>query len=232
MTRAFPALGFDPAPGELAAVQAALVALARAISTAATVVPRLERACEITDDADWGGAAAEEFSDHGDDLPMALGTGIESMGAVAEALGTWATQLKANQDTAENLETTARKLNGQLADAQDALTTAAAAIPHDVGHPEYAQRQAAYLDRVDRAARLDDAIAAVTNRARRLTAKHLREAAAAARSVLGGPDDAFTPENDAWYVQTVDGVARVSGIMSAATAAPAAGLALTGVGAP
>src|SRR5262249_46171933 len=37
---------------------------------------------------------------------------------------------------------------------------------------------------------------------------------------------------DAWYVQALDGVAKVSGIVSAASAAAAAGLALTGVGAP
>lgn len=232
MTRSFPALGFDPAPGEVGAVQAVLLALATAIETAAATLPRLEEACTITDDADWGGSAAEEFSDHGDDLPMGLGKGIESMGAVADALGTWAGQLKANQDKAEDLENTARKLKQQIADAEDALTAAASAIPRDVGHPQYAERQAAYLDQVDRTAKLDAALDKVIADAKRLEAKHLREANAAADGVRSGPDDAFKPENDAWYVQTLDGVSKVSGIVSAATAAASAGLALTGVGAP
>jgi hypothetical protein len=228
VTRSFPALGFDPAPGEVAAVQATLLALATAIETAAATLPRLEEACSITDDADWGGSAAEEFSDHGDDLPMGLGKGIESMGAVADALGTWAGQLKANQDRAEVLENTAKRLREQLADAEDALTAAARAIPRDGGDPQYA----AYLEQVDRTAKLDAALEKVIEQARRLEAKHLREADAAAEGVRSGPDDAFKPENDTWYVQTLDGVSKVSGIVSSATAAAAAGLALTGVGAP
>jgi uncharacterized protein YukE len=232
VTRSFPALGFDPAPGELSAVQAVLVSLSDAVNTIATTLPRLEEACSITDDADWGGSAAEEFSDHGDDLPLALGTGIEAMGAVSEALSTWAGQLKANQDTAEELEDAARKLKQQLAAAENALSSAASTIPRDTGHPEYAQRQTAYLDQVDRTAKLDAALDAVIERAKRLESKHRREADAAASGIQGGPDDAFKPENDAWYVQTLDGVAKVSGIVSAATAAASAGLALTGVGAP
>lgn len=231
-TRSFPALGFDPTPGEVESVQAILLALSRAIETVAATLPRLEEACRITDDADWGGSAAEEFSDHGDDLPVGLGKGIESMGAVSEALGTWAGQLKANQDKAEILEARARDLKRRLAAAQDALDSAERAIPRDPGHPQHAQRQAAYLGQADAVAALDDALRTVVDDARRLEAKHLREADAAAAGVRSGPDDAFKPENDAWYVQTLDGVSKVSGVVSAATAAAAAGLALTGVGAP
>ncbi|OLF18621.1 hypothetical protein [Actinophytocola xanthii] len=230
--RSFPALGFDPTPGELEAVQAVLLSLRRAIEAAARTLPRLQEACSITDDAEWGGSAAEEFSDHADDLPIGLTKGIESMGKVTTALGEWAGQLNANQAKAEELEDRARKLKAQIAAAEDDLIAAARAIPADTSHPQYAQRQAAYLGQVDRTADLDEALRAVIEQARRLEAKHLREANAAADGVRSGPDDAFEPENDAWYVQTLDGVSKVSGIVSAATAAAAAGLAITGVGAP
>jgi uncharacterized protein YukE len=232
VTRAFPALGFDPTPGEPASVQSVLLSMSRAMRTIAATLPRLEEACKITDDAEWGGSAAEEFSDHGDDLPQGLGKGAEAIGKAAEALAKWGGQLKANQDKAEDLEDKAKKLKKQLAEADDAVTRTASAIPRDPSHPNYARRYDAYLGAVDAAADLDARLQQVMDDAHRLEAKHLREANAAADGIRSGPDDAFKPENDAWYVQTLDGVSKVSGIVSAATAAAAAGLALTGVGAP
>ena len=231
-TRSFPALGFDPAQGDKGAVQTALLSIATALQTIVATLPRLEEAAKITDDAEWGGSAAEEFSDHGDDLPMALGAGAESMGAVSEALATWAGQLAVNQAQADELERKAKKLKERIAAAEDDLTQAAGAIPRDTSHPQYNARYDAYLGAVDACAKLDDALTKVIDEAERLRAKHRRQADAAADKIRSGPDDAFEPENDTWYVQTLDGVSKVSGIVSAATAAAAAGLAITGVGAP
>jgi hypothetical protein len=230
--RSFPALGFDPAPGEVGSVQTVLLAMMRAIKTIEATLPRLEEAAKITDDADWGGSAAEEFSDHGDDLPMGLGKGMEAIAKATEALGKWAPQMQANQDKAEELEDKARKLKKQIEAANDALTSAAGAIPRDASSPNYDARYNAYLGAVDKAADLDAQLQQVMDAARRLQTKHLREANTAADGVRSGSDDAFKPENDAWYVQTLDGVSKGSGIVSAATGAAAAGLALTGVGAP
>jgi hypothetical protein len=232
MGRSFPALGFDPAEGERGAVQAALLSIATALETITATLPRLEEAAKITDDADWGGSAAEEFSDHGDDLPMALGGGAESMSAAADALSVWAGQLVANQARADELERKAKELKEKIKQAEGALSDAAGAIPRDTSHPQYGARYNAYLGAVDKCAALDDALQKVIDDAQRLKAKHRRQADAAAEKIRSGPDDAFEPENDSWYVQTLDGVSRVSGIVSTATAAAAAGLALTGVGAP
>ncbi len=230
--RSFPALGFDPTPGDTASVQAVLMAMSRALRVIAATLPRLEEACTITDDAEWGGSAAEEFSDHGDDLPQGMGKGAEAMGKASEALARWGALMKANQDRAEELEDRARTLRARLERADDALNAAAGAIPRDPSSPHYAGRYNAYLGAVDAAAGVEARLHRVIDDAHRLQAKHLREADAAAEGVRGGPGDAFEPENDSWYVQTLDGVSKVSGIVSAATAAASAGLALTGVGAP
>jgi len=230
--RSFPALGFDPTPGEAEAVQTVVMALSRACMTIGETLPRLEEACKITDDADWGGSAAEEFSDHGDDLPQGLGKGGEAMQAAGEALAKWGAQMKANQDKAEELEEKAKKLKKQVAAANDAVTAAASAIPRDTSSPNYDARYGAFQSEVSAAADLDAQLQQVIDDAHRLEAKHLREANAAAEGVRSGPDDAFEPENDTWYVQTLDGVSKVSGIVSAATAVAAAGLAMTVVGAP
>ncbi|HYQ68400.1 hypothetical protein [Actinophytocola sp.] len=202
--RSFPALGFDPAPGEADAVQTLLLQLATAGELIDATLPRLEEAAKITDDAEWGGSAAEEFSDHGDDLPRGLGKGGEAIGAVASALSTWYGTLVANQARAEVLEAAARKLRARLA-TFDTCTPESTAV-------------SARLGRV-----VDDA--------RRLEARHLRAANAAADAVRGGKDgDPFEPENDAWYVQAVDGIAVASDGVSLATGTLAAGLAATGVG--
>jgi len=208
------------------------MSMSRALRVIAAVLPRLEEAAKIGDDADWGGSAAEEFSDHGDDLPQGMGKGAEAIQKAAEALGKWGGQMKANQDKAEDLEDKAKKLKKQIQQANDAVTSAAGAIPRDTANPQYDARYNAYLGAVNAAADLDAQLEQVIDDAKRLQAKHLREANAAADGIRSGDDGAFKPENDAWYVQTLDGVSKVSGIVSAATGAAAAGLALTGVGAP
>ncbi|MFL6122139.1 hypothetical protein [Actinophytocola sp.] len=204
MTRAFPALGFDPARGEAGAVQTLMLQLATAGELVGATLPRLEEAVKITDDAEWGGSAAEEFSDHGDDLPQGLGKGGEAINAVAKALSSWYGTLVANQARADVLEAAARKLKAKLG-TFDTCTPESTAV-------------STQLSRV-----IDDA--------RRLEARHLRQANATADVIRGGSDgDPFEPENDAWYVQALDGIAVSADGVSLATGTLAAGLAATGVG--
>jgi hypothetical protein len=204
--RSFPALGFDPTPGEADAVQTLMLQLATAGELVNTTRPRLEDAVRLADDADWIGDAAEEFSDHGDDLPRGLGKGGDAINAVATALTSWHATMVTNQAQADVLEAAAKKLKAKLStftvcdDESTAVST--------------------QLSRV-----LDDA--------RRLQARHLKAADATADAIRKGQDgDPFKPENDAWYVQAFDGVAVAADGVSLATGTVAAGLAATGVGLP
>jgi hypothetical protein len=202
--RSFPALGFDPAEGDKAAVQELMLRLAAATETIVQTLPRLEEAAQITDDSEWGGSAAEEFSDHGDDLPMGLGKGAEAMAAVSEALSTWFGKLSANQALADVLESEAKELKAKLA-RFDSCT------------PESTE--------------VSTVLAKVLDDARRLKERHVREAEATADAIRAGADgDPFKPENDTWYVQGFDGLAKAADGISLATATVAAGLAATGVG--
>jgi uncharacterized protein YukE len=203
-TRSFPALGFDPTPGDADAVKALMLQLATASETISSTLPRLQDAARITDDAEWGGSAAEEFSDHGDDLPQGLGKGGEAITAVAEALSGWFTALTANQARADVLEAAAKQLKARLATFDECN---------------------------DETARLSTQLGRVLDDARRLEARHLRAAGTAADAIRSGGDgDPFKPENDSWYVQGFDGVAKAADGVSLATATVAAGLAATGVG--
>jgi len=211
MSGNYPSLGFDPTPGELSAVGAVLESLLNAANQINECSIRLLEAVRITDDAEWGGSAAEEFSDHGDDLPKGLSTGAESISAVGSALQTWANQMFDNQAKADELERRAKKLKEQLRRAGAAVEDAAGAMPRSVDNPRYAATQAAFLDAVNEEARLREALDRVIDEATRLRAKHLREANAAAEVIRGGPDDAFQPENDGFGVQLLDGISVVSG---------------------
>jgi len=204
--RSFPALGFDPAEGDKAAVQELMLRLAAATETIVQTLPRLEEAARITDDSEWGGSAAEEFSDHGDDLPMGLGKGAEAMAAVSEALSAWFGKLSANQALADVLEAEAKELKAKLA-RFDSCTPESTAV--------------------------STVLAKVLDDARRLKERHAREAEATADAIRAGADgDPFKPENDSWYVQGFDGLAKAADGISLVTATAAAGLAATGVGLP
>lgn len=203
-TRSFPALGFDPAEGDTDAVRALMLQIAAASEAIVVTLPRLQEAAKITDDAEWGGSAAEEFSDHGDDLPQGLGKGAEALTAVSTALADWFGKLTANQARADVLEAAAKKLKARLASFDECN---------------------------DETAALSTELARVVDEAERLRARHLREANATAEAVRAGADgDPFKPENDTWYVQGFDGVAKVADGVSLVTATAAAGLAATGVG--
>jgi uncharacterized protein YukE len=210
-TRSFPALGFDPTPGELSAVGTVLESLQNAFSQMRECSTRLLDAVSITDDSEWGGSAAEEFSDHGDDLPQALNTGAESINAVGNALNSWAGTMAANQAKAEQLESKAKKLKEQLAEAGSQVDSAAGAIPRSTDNPNYDTAYANFLDAVSKEAKLREALEQVIEDAKRLQAKHEREADTTAEAIRSGPDDAFKPENDGFGVQLLDGISAVSG---------------------
>ncbi len=61
--RSFPALGFDPTPGEADAVRTLMLQLATAAETISTTLPRLQEATKITDDSEWGGDAPPRGGD-------------------------------------------------------------------------------------------------------------------------------------------------------------------------
>ncbi|MFL6140264.1 MAG: hypothetical protein ACJ72N_00150 [Labedaea sp.] len=219
-TRSFPALGFDPAQGNQDAVQAVLLQLAAASEAIVETLPRLEEACKIADDADWGGSAAEEFSDHGDDLPLGLGTGAEALTTVSDALSGWFSTLSANQAQADTLEAEAKRLKDQVERAETELNAV-----RDCTKPDFQPRYQAY-------AAATEALDRVVEQARKLKAKHLRAANETADKIRSASDDAFTVERDTWYVQGFDGLAKTADGVSLVTGTIAAGLAATGFGLP
>jgi hypothetical protein len=220
----FPGLGFDPTPGELTSVAAVLDSLQNACQLIEEAMPRLFDAATITDDAEWGGSAAEEFSDHGDDLPQGLNTGAVAMSAVGETLAEWFGQMKANQDHAEELETRAKQLQKDLEAADAAMRDAGDAVPMS-DHPRYPELHQAWQDASTKRDGIAADLDALIARAHRLEATHERNANTAAEAIRGAQDDSpFKPAEDGFGVQVLDGISAVSGEVAkwSATAATVA----------
>lgn len=229
-SRSFSGLGFDPAPGDKAAVAQVLVSMVNVATQLAPCGERMSQALTVTDD--WDGDAADDFHDVGDDLPQAFVSGAESLASGAKALTTWLSRLTANQDLAEELDREARRLRGRLESAREDLVSAERAWASS-GTANADDALGEMVDAQEKVNNLETDLKAVLDRARRLEHKHLREARAAAEAVDAAADgDPFEAENDNWTVQVCDGVSSAAGALSAATGLAAAALAATGVLAP
>ncbi|TDP97572.1 hypothetical protein [Labedaea rhizosphaerae] len=209
--RSFPALGFDPTPGNAGAVQEVISKLLTAQVTLGECASRMADALDVSDD--WDGDAADDFHDNGDDLPQAFNSGSQSMANAAKALSTWYGQLTCNQQTTEVLEKEAEKAkkDAELMHQQEAtaIRHAANAGPH-----EQAGANAKADTAILRAMAADFAYQQVINRAKALQKRHLQQANQAAEGVKAGEDDSFQPENDGWLVQITDGVSKTTDIVS------------------
>ena len=183
MSGAYPGLGFDPTPGEPAAVQGVLEAFADAGSQIGAALPALQGAVKTADG--WDGDAAEEFSDYGDDIPKGLADGADSMGKASDALVTWFGQLTGNKAQAEVLDAMARRLKAQIESTWDQLRDAQFAAGNTVS----AESRAAAQDRVDaiatRLGRLRGELDIVIDEARQLQQTHLDQANATAAAISG-----------------------------------------------
>ncbi len=91
MTRYYPTLGFDPAPGDVGVVQNLHETVSRVagqLGSAHGALSRLGRS-----DGVWQGQAAQAFARRVGELPKHLADGENSMSAACRALSTWSTEL-------------------------------------------------------------------------------------------------------------------------------------------
>ena len=107
--REFPALGFDPAPGEPAELSGAQHAAAASAATYAGAADTLTR----LDSADWTGQAADGFRSQLANLPGNLDRAATAHRETAAALGDYADTLTALQRRADDLERQAADLSAR-----------------------------------------------------------------------------------------------------------------------
>jgi hypothetical protein len=180
----FTALGFDPAPGDIATLEGYLDALSAGCDGVDDALSMLDGG----DDADWVGLSATAFraSMSEDFRPQLSDTG-DALRTSRDALRTWTTQLTSFQQRARVLAEEADAAANRLASCESAHATAMEQKDDDDADPDAVSDAALALGSAG--AELDEIRAA----ARSLKTEVDDEAAAAARSLndAGGILDGY-----------------------------------------
>lgn len=176
--REFPALGFDPAPGDAGAVASA----AGGVDGAGRVFGDASGNVDRLNSSGWTGEAAEAFRGQLKDLPRDLDLAARSHQTAARELTGYGSGLQVRQRRADELETRAEALKRQQAAAVGEVNRIAARTAPE-GSPELATLRSQYDSARSRADTLGGELQQVIADARRLHGEHRSAAASAARSI-------------------------------------------------
>ncbi len=147
--RSFEALGFDPAPGDVALTGNA----ARSVRSVVDAMAQVEGLLVGERDGQWIGQAADAFrSTVADELTPRVREALSSFADAAGALTHWVGQLEGFQGRARRLEERAQDAAAQLRVAESSLGT----LPHPA-HVPPEQATAAAHNRIQAEGRVDTA---------------------------------------------------------------------------
>ncbi|MFI9275903.1 putative T7SS-secreted protein [Kitasatospora sp. NPDC052896] len=224
----WPGLGFDPAPGDPASVQALAAGLGKVADHLVSVHDTLSTIGR--NDGEWTGPAAEAFAAKLGELPGYLRRAGDSVRQARDALSAWWTELNGNHAKAADLERQAAGARAELADARASHQRAAAdpdlrLVDRARTYPD-PDALAAAQHRYDRAVavlgdaqtRLDTAttsLDALLAAADRLQDEHQRVAEARADLIREAADSKAPPEPD-WLDQAWEWVESHSDWLSVA----------------
>lgn len=196
-TRNFPALGFDPAPGDLSTVDLLTQEVGRAATTLGDGAARLRSISSSTGSA-WLGDAADAFRAHaGDELPKALENAHESFAKAQSALASWSTDLAEYQHQAAQLEQEAEEAKAKVDQAHQHLDSVHANPFRVIGPDpdgslaaEAAQKQQhAVSEATFFLSGANSELGDVIRRARNLLAEHDHAASQVAAKIESAPDN-------------------------------------------
>jgi uncharacterized protein YukE len=220
--REFPALGFDPTPGDAGAVAAAagdVDGAARLLAAAAGTVSRL-------DSSGWTGEAADAFRGQLKDLPRDLDLAARAHRTTARTLADYSGGLRTRQRRADELEARAAELERrQQAAIGEVNRLAAQRAPE--GSPELADLRSRYGSARSRAAGLGSDLEAVIAAARRLHGEHRDAASSAARTIRDVADAPYQEPGwlsrawgsvTSWISEHADVLQQISSVLKGVSA--------------
>ncbi|MQA87500.1 MAG: hypothetical protein GEV03_23470 [Streptosporangiales bacterium] len=195
MAREFPALGFDPAPGELGAVdrlQQRFTAVRTALAETQTTLQGVTSSA-----GSWQGQAADAFHGVVGELPPYLEAAATSMTSAANALAGWHADLAAMQRRADHLEAEAAEAKREIEQARSnpALPALGGLDPTLLVDGE-AQRAQAALERAE------EKYEEIKERAERLKDEHEDLAEETADKIKAAKDQA--PEEPGFFDRVGD----------------------------
>jgi uncharacterized protein YukE len=220
--REFPALGFDPAPGDAPALGSAaadVTGAGRVFGDASASVTRLNS-------SGWTGDAADGFRGQLKDLPRDLDLAARSHQTAARALTDFGSGLAGRQRRAAELESRAAELRRRESAAVAEVNRLAGQTAPS-GSPEFARLKDQYDSARSTATSLGSDLQEVIAQARRLQGEH-RSAASAAADTINGVAEAPYREPGwlsrawssvkGWIADHADVLAKISSVLKGISA--------------
>ncbi len=220
--REFPALGFDPAPGDVGAVSAAAGgagAAGRTFGDASASVSRLNS-------SGWAGEAAEAFRGQLKDLPRDLDLAARSFQTAARALSEYGGGLQVRQRRAGELEFRAEELRRRQAAAVAEVNRIAGRTAPE-GSAQLAELRSQHAAARSRADGVGGELGQVVADARRLHGEHEAAAGAAARAIRDVADAPYAEPGwlsrawdsvKGWIAENADVLASISTVLKGVSA--------------
>jgi hypothetical protein len=221
-TYEFPALGFDPAPGDPAALDGAAQATRQFAQRLATDVATLRR----MQASSWVGEAADRFRDNVKDLPQDLDRSRAAYETTAGALGGFVTTLGEAQRRARALEQECAEALRQ----QQAAATAANNLRSQAAGAQSPAREQLIADcnaQINRANQYGDRVTQLRTQARHLQADLSNQADQAATRIGGAADAPYHEPHwwekawngfMDWVRENADVLRKVSGVLKIVSA--------------
>jgi hypothetical protein len=176
---AFPALGFDPAPGlddQVSALASTVDTVARQVSDVRALLGQIGQ-----DNGFWQGEAARNFAQTLGELPPYLDKAEQSNASTARALSNWATQLRDFKSRAREYERQAAEARAKLGQAQGHLDGYRGRTGGTPEQDAQLKQDAATAGRAVTDA--DTALRAIIRQAQQLAGQHGQELQAAAQAI-------------------------------------------------
>lgn len=210
--RAYPALGFDPAPGatdRVGALAADLESVATELGAARHALMSIGRSSGI-----WQGDAAQAFRNKLGELPDYLDKANRSLGDAARTLDQWSADLTSMQATAARYEAEAAQTLQRLhaAEADPALALVGQTFPDEASLARAQARYGAATAELDIASK---ELESIRELARRLLSQHDGLVSTAAAALRRAKDEA--PQEPGFFDRLIGGF--VDGIAQLASAA-------------
>jgi hypothetical protein len=221
-TREFPALGFDPAPGDAGAVSAA----ASDVRGAGTVFSDASANVSKLNSSAWTGDAADAFRGQLKDLPRDLDLAARSHQTAAQTLVDWSNGLQSRQRRAADLESRAAELRRQEQSAVAEVNRLAGQTAPS-GSPEFARLKDQYDTARSHATSVGSQLQDVIAQARRLHDEHHSAASAAAGTINNVADAPYKEPGwlsrawssvKGWIADHADVLAKISTVLKGVSA--------------
>ena len=221
-TREFPALGFDPAPGDAGAVSAA----AADVSGAGKVFGAASANVTKLNSSGWTGDAADAFRGQLKDLPRDLDLAARSHQTAAQTLTEWGSGLATQQRRAAELETRAADLRRREGTAVAEVNRLAGQTAPS-GSPEFTRLKSQYDSARSTATTLGSELQDVIAQARRLQGEHRSAASTAAGKIRNVADAPYKEPGwlsrawssvKGWIADHADVLAKISSVLKGISA--------------